>query len=76
MVFEVGACAGIIPINLLAGYLQPDLAHAAGLRAFSHAWRLKFVLARGLVESRLNMFSKAHTYVFDCAAKAYVRGGG
>ena len=24
----------------------------------------------------LNMFSKAHTYVFDCAAEAYVRGGG
>ena len=41
------ACAGIIPINLLGGYLKPDLAHAAGLRAFSHAWPAQICSLKG-----------------------------
>ena len=86
------ACAEIIPINLAASYLLPDLAHAAGLRAFSHAcfwaWAGNLFLprsgARGLwwqrtyIQCRLNTFSKAPTYVFDCAELKHMwrRGGG
>ena len=75
---------------VVACYLWPDLAHlwiegffsrsaqaqicsytqisgAGGVGGGGTAWRT-------YIQCGLNMFSKAHTYVFDCASEAYVRG--